>query len=338
MKIHFFLLFFILCPPAFAQKGYFAYKKITNGDDKDLSFPIFKSKRDTLTVEKINQLLQLSELQCIQNKRQKSIFSKIEVNDGGLYGAKTDISFKVKTNNNRVLSLSFDEAASGMTTHYWFVHYNFNAQNGDLIQLKDLFEPDSYAVFYKKALKKGLAQLKKALPKKENRDFYETTYEYNESPQFYIENNIIYIDNSGELGKQALFDDINMEMKMSSNEYLPYLNDYGRFVLGVSNDTITIFHSKSVPQLFIGKIGEAKVLLVINHYGEYAVAEYVYTKYGEGIMCRGNIMGANLSLKEENEDGQETATINAVIDSETIVGTWQSKDKKTTLPLNLKRK
>ncbi len=334
-----FLLFGVLTP-VIAQKNYFSYKKIIEGEDTAFSFPIFIPKRDTYSVEKINQFLQISELLCIKHKGQKSIFSNIQYNDGGLYGPKTDISFKIKTNNDRLLSISFDEAASGMTTHYWSIHDNFNAQNGDVIQLEDLFEPASYPVFYKKALKKGLAQLKKGMPKGESRDTYEATYKYDEhdKPMFYIKNNTIYIDHSGQLGKQALFEDIDPVIKMSANEYLPYLNDYGRFIFGVSNDNTTVFHTKSTPQIFAGNIGEAKVLFVFNNYGEISEAEYVYTKYGKGIYCVGTLTGEKLELTEYDADKNKTATITAVFDGETIIGTWQSLDKKTTLPINVKRK
>ena len=103
------------------------------------SFPIFSNRTNKYAAQKINQTMQLSELEILKGFETKSIFERVSYDGGGIYGNKVSIKFDVFDNTDRILSVQFNETSCGATCAYWVKYYNFNSGNGDLIQLKDLF-------------------------------------------------------------------------------------------------------------------------------------------------------------------------------------------------------
>ena len=87
------ILFVILNNFCFAQAGYFSYKTITQ--DQNLRFPVFKRSTNDLATEKINQHLQLSELELLNGHQKKSIFETVSARQESLYGGKTDLNFEI---------------------------------------------------------------------------------------------------------------------------------------------------------------------------------------------------------------------------------------------------
>ncbi|MCL1867477.1 MAG: hypothetical protein FWF72_00790, partial [Paludibacter sp.] len=155
----------IIVNSAFAQSKYFHIKNITNGNE--LSFLVLSNKKDSLAAEKINQMLQLSELELLNGYQKKNIFEKIGVKFDGetLSNGKVNISYSIISNNFKFISIKFDETFCDMTCHYWVRYYNFNSANGYLMQLKDFFTEKGFAAFKKKILKKRTEKFNKELLK-----------------------------------------------------------------------------------------------------------------------------------------------------------------------------
>jgi hypothetical protein len=127
----------------------------------------------------------------------------------------------------------------------------------------------------------------------------------------------------------------------------PYLNEYGKSLFGLNNKAIKKFRSDILPQLFQGKIGEQKVVLVLNTgYEDEIRVEYVYSKYGKGIYLEGKIKANKLFLTEKLPKPRESGFIDYVdngfieakFDGQNIIGTWTNKDKTKTYDLKLTRK
>ena len=346
-----FLAFGSIC---FGQKKHFQYRaEKFNSEQNKFSFPIFSSSNNIVTA-KINQTLQISELEILKGFETKNIFEQVSIDDGRIYGGKVDINFKIYDNNNKILSVKLDESSCGMTCAYWVRYYNFNSGNGDLIQLKDLFTEKGYEKFFAFVTKRRIAQLKNELSKMplSERSGYEGisgSYEADDLMDFYIKRNVLYIDGENSFSKNQKFAsvEINRISQFNLSEFKLYLNDYGKSLFGLTRDSIKKHRSNILPQLFQGKIGNQKVMLVLNNgYENEMKAEYVYSKYGKGIYLEGKIKANELSLTEKLAIPKESGFIDYVdngfiearFDGQNITGNWTNKDKTITRELLLMRK
>lgn len=319
----------------------------------DLSFPIFSNSSNKYAASKINQMLQISELKILKGFETESLFEKISYDGGGIYGGSTHIKFKVHDNNDRVLSIKFDQSSCGATCTYWVTYYNFNSGNGDSVQLKDLFTEKGYQKFFDFVTKRRTANLRKELVKKvetEQRENYSNIidcYERSDLEDYFVKNNLLFIDGENCFHKSQKFDGIETVSQFKSSEFEAYLNAYGKTLFGLTNRAVEKYRSNFLPQLFHGKIGNQNVLLVLNNgYEDVVRAEYVYSKYGNGIYLEGKIQGKLLSLVEKLPKPNETGLINYVdngfieanFDGRNITGTWTNQDKTKIYNLALSRK
>lgn len=365
----------MFCSLCYGQESYFVYKtygvqpniycrdyyegkaftsNLGKPETKDFTFPIFSNPADRYVAGKINQMLQISELEILKGFETESIFERISVDGGGIYGSKVEIKFIVQNNNRKLLSVKFDESSCGATCAYWVKYYNFNSGNGDLIQLKDLFTQKGYEKFFAFATKRRIAQLKneiRKLPLSERGDFEDIngSYEVDDLTDFYIKKNVLYIDGENSFSKNQKFAsvEINRISRFKLSEFKSYLNEYGKSLFGLTNTSIKKYHSDVLPQLFEGKIGNQKVLLVLNTgYENEMKAEYVYAKYGKGIFLEGTLKNNELALTEKLLKARESGFIdyfdngfvNAKFAGYNIIGTWTNNDKTEVHELDLTRK
>lgn len=367
----------IFCSLAYGQIDYFSYKTYTLQPDIyqreysegkaftvnhgksgniDFSLPIFSHSSNKYAANKINKMLQISELEILKGFERKSIFEKVSYDGGGIYGGKTDINFEIFSNTQNLLSVRINNSSCGATCAYWVNYYNFNSGNGDLVQLNDLFTKTGYLKFYELVAERRVADLNKELIKKitpDERQNYSNIadcYENDELEDFYIKNNILYIDGENCFHKGQKFDGIEIVSGIKLAEFEKYFNDYGKSLFSITNDSIEKYRSNGLPQLFEGTIAGQNVLLVlnINYYPSFneVKAEYVYSKYGKGIYLEGKIDNNRLILTEKlavtNDTGLikyvDNGFIKADIKKNKIVGIWTNKDETKTYKLSLKRK
>jgi hypothetical protein len=354
-KIALLFILFAFSSLCYAQQNYFQYKLEKFDDEANkFSFPIFSNSSNRFATAKVNQMLQIAELELLKGFETKNIFEQVSIDDGRIYGGKVDIDFKVFDNNSKVLSVKLNESSCGATCTYWVKYYNFNSGNGDLIQLKDLFTKKGYEKFFALATKRRIAQLKneiRKMPLAERGDFegISGSYEADDLMDFHIKKNVLYIDGENSFSKNQKFAslEINRISQFKLSEFKSYLNDYGKSLFRLNKDSIKKYRSNVLPQLFQGKIGEQKVLLVLNNgYENEMKAEYVYAKYGKGIYVEGKIKANELSLTEKLArpktsgfiDYVDNGFIKARFDGQNIIGTWTDKEKLKMFDLQLTRK
>jgi hypothetical protein len=347
------LIILALCSFGYGRVDYLHYKTINLKDKSDkFSFPVFTNSSNNYTTEKINQLLQISELEILKGFETANIFEVVKIDDGRIYGGKVGIAFQVKANNSKVLSVKFDQSSCGATCVYWVRYYNFNSGNGDLIQLKDLFTENGFERFFTFLTNRRIAQLKaeiRKLPATE-RDGFEGisgSYEADDLTDFYIKGNTLFIDGENSFSKNQKFSGVETVCQFRLSEFRSYLNNYGKSLFGLNGSAIKRFRSRLLPQLFHGKIGDQNVLLILNKgYEDEMKAEYVYSKYGKGIYLEGKIKGNELSLIEKlpkpKENGfidyVDNGIIRAKFEGQIITGTWISQDGTKIYDLLLSRK
>lgn len=338
------LIFAFICVffNAQAQQRHFSYRTISRG--KDFNLPIFSDSANHAVAKRINQSLQIGELELLKGHETKHIFEKVSIDRGTIYGGKVDLSFTISTNNNRLLSLKFNESSCGMTCAYWVSYYNFNAGNGDMIQLKDIFTKTGYKIFRRFATKKRILQFKKELLKletEERKGFDEIigSYEDDDLNDFCIKGNELLIDGENSFSKNQKFSGIETVCKFKLKEFYSYLNTYGKALFSKNTTNIADFRSNSLPQLFTGQIGTENILLLLVNNDENSFkGEYVYVKYGRGIFLEGKLNGDKLLLTEYDADFKPNGSIEAKLKQNQLVGTWTSIDKKKTYKITASKK
>ena len=348
-----FTLTFLLITSVFfvkAQDGYFKVREVKR-DSSSLSFPIFSRIGDSSTVKNINQLLQLQELQLLYGYQKDNIFeniSKLDTTHGLIIGISM-LSCNVLANTPRTLSIKVNKSVSMPTTNYWVKYYNFNSGNGNLIQLKDLFKPEDFAFIKQMILEKRRAVFKNALQNvdKERQPYLMDIldcYQVDSLQDYYIQDTTIVIDGENCVSKNQKIFDLNIIAQFNLSEFKSYLNAYGRAVFGLTTDNMAKYHSFGLSQLFDGTIGNIPITIIINHdyynydFSEGIRGEYIYRKYGQGIILEGTLNNNKLTLTEKTPDYKDNGYINATFDGKEINGTWTDSTKTKTLKLIAKRR
>ncbi|OOQ58254.1 hypothetical protein [Mucilaginibacter pedocola] len=341
-----FILLVFISIRAVGQKGYFRIKPITNTKyTGKLQFPILlKDTSKGVAIEKINQFLQLAELELLNGHQHDNIFEKVAVGKVGLYGNKSDLSYSIYSNNNKTLSIGLQETASGMTMHYWSSYYTFNSGNGDLIQLSDLFTKTGYQQFRKQVVKKATRQLKEQVEEMGDQatftwltDALASLKEINNF-DFYLQRDTIVVNAEAILPKEgrAQFD---MHLKFHLSEFKQWLDDQGKCLFNINKADIASYRCRSLPQLFAGNIGKHRILLIIRpSYGDEYQGIYCYEKFGKGIYMEGKITKGHITMEEKTEDFDTQATISGVFRQDSIIATWKKNGNSVRLPLFAHRK
>jgi hypothetical protein len=325
------------------QASYFKISRITyNSDSRDLSFPIIAGDFTRFaTIEKINQQLQLSELELVKGFEKNNIFEKVATDNGTIYGGKVDLTYSVNSNNKKLFSVGFDESSCGMTCTYWHRYYNFNAGNGDLMQLSDLFDQQNFKVFKRQIVKKSIRNFKRQLHNQGEPDsvWIDVVKELGKTnlDDFYIKGNTLVIDGDNCLSKNQKGWD--MIVKFGLPEFENYLNDYGKCVFGLNDDNIAAYKSNSLPQLFTGKIDKYPVTLILRQaYENHYDGIYCYQRYGNGISLQGTVTKGTLHLDEYSDRFDVKAHISGVLGRDSIVANWTGKNNSAPLKLVVYRK
>ncbi len=325
------------------QNNYFSYTNEKHGTN--FSFPIFSSATHLKEVTKINQLLQLSELQLLKGFEKEHIFEQAIQDFGGMFNKKVELKSVVQNNSDKLLSIQIKDMSCGADCVGGTRYYNFNSGNGDLIQLKDLFTPEGYQTFYKYVATKRIKALDQQLIKLDEQEKMlwqgvKICYEESTLIDFYIKDNTLYID-----GENCFYNTQKVELikrldHFTLPEFKNYLNDYGKSLFSLSPAPISGFRSNQLPQIFEGTgSNDSTLILILNvSYQEDIKGIYAYTQRGIGISMEGTLKGKELFLAEIATKPGITPYIFAVCDENQIIGTLSDRKKTINIPIHLKRK
>jgi len=332
--------------------GQEGYLNVLNVSDEEgyLFFPVL-SGNDTSVTGKINNHLQLCELEIINGKRDKSIFDWITRYQIGFYGRKTDMSYQVLSNSDRNFAVCFDETSCGMTCHYWRSYHNFNPRNGDRYSLlRDFFTEDNYKAFHTYVTVKRQHCILLQLYEEKSSHEYIRLFWNNLMPSiskddlksYYFNSDSIFFDSFNLTGKNdPLRYAVDHVVGIAIKDIEPLLNDFGRAAL-ITGYSLKNLRSASEPQLYEGCIGDNLDIYMLfredyknedEGITEYS-GIYAYKKYGWGINLNGKEKDGNFELLESDEDMEDKALLKFSIENNILKGTWS--DLKTNRELFFK--
>jgi len=348
MKRYLTIILIIVCANAIGQNDYLKIEKVSKGED--FSFPVIHADVE-LVQEKINILLQLSELDLIKGKEEKNIFEIVRSDDVSIHAGKVYMGFHILNNTRKNLAIKFVQGSCGMTCANWVCYYNFNPQNGDRYALQDFFTDSNFTAFKnyitpirQQKIKKQIDELKKT----EETGFEEIKYleeylygyiEEDDLNDFYFTSDSLFFDNYNLLYKndKYLYDFNHLTgIPIKDIQYL--LNDFGKSAL-LTGENLKNFQSMAEPQLYEGTIGNKSefYLLFRNEYENNFDGIYAYKKYGKAIDLEGKFKDSQYSFIEYNDNYEEIADITFEKDKTTLTGYWQNR-KGNKLTFTAKRK
>jgi hypothetical protein len=329
-----------------AQNPYFSYKTVKYAEDPEsFSFPLFFHAKDSLSTQKMNQFLQLSELSLLKGFEKDNIFEQI-MYDEAAKGGMEELNVTILENTPTVLAVEINSSYLSATSFHSTTYHNFNAQNGELIHFKDLFTETGYKVVLDLLVKKQISQLKKEIAKikkdeiSEDFELIMQEYQQDKSPNFYLKGKNIYVNGINHFPRGMNLSGAETVCKIGLNEGLEEnLSEYGKQVFGISTGNMNEFHSQSLPQLFSGVLAGQKVLMILesNTYENGITGKYAYMKHGIGINLSGKWSNTTLDLTEQTADFEDNGYIHATFDGFEMTGTWTNKDRKKSYKLSLKR-
>lgn len=335
---------------ASGQRPFFAVETVRNGED--FSFPILNARRNHHVETKINQLLQLSELRGLADRKRRDVFEQAIIDDGSIYGRKVSLDFTLYANNPRILSVGINNSMDGATTHWWVSYYNFNSQNGDLISLRDLFTKSGYKKFVELVITRRSKAYRSEVVTKVKPDEREIflgvlgSIESDELSDFAIGPRSITIDGENLLGKSFCCENLEMNVRVDRRVFKRWLNAYGRIVFGLQKGCLRNYRSNRLPQLFRGKMGEKfPFVAVLNVDGRGGVEGiYAYLKHRKGIFLTGTIEENAVQLTEHllvetemnihtrsNHRFVDNGTISGTFDLSSLKGIWTGKEKERSM-------
>jgi hypothetical protein len=337
------LLCIAFAVPATAQQPYFSYRTLTKGDH--ISFPVFASNTNATAATDINRLLQVRELQVLDGYYKDNIFEGIaDPQDEAVYYTY-DVSFDVKENTPRLLSLRFNISSCGATCYYWSSCYNFNPQTGEPVQLGDLFTAEGLDSFEKKAKGRWNAQIDAVIkgPDAETleimepfRGCFDDTFILLES--FYIQGDDLYIDAENCLPKYAKFYDIDTAVRFSIKELTSYMNDYGRSVFGLSKELPTAYKGELLKELIVGTNPHKDIVLALVIEGHTIITGY-YAAIRNGIYAPldGAYENGKMNCEVIDDGARTIARVSATIEGDRITVVYEDASGNKMPAVALKR-
>jgi hypothetical protein len=318
----------------YGQAPFFRYKTLRR--DSSFSFPVFQGRGGDTVARKINQFLQIMELEMLHGYESRDIFEHITFNPGTIYGGSVGMNCRIWNNSNRVLSVGFDEASSGLTCHYWVRYYNFNPGNGDLVHLGDLFTKAGFEHFRNYVARKRVREFQRQVKADSLLGYIADCYKEDDLSDFYIARNILYVDGQNCFNKNDKFFGIETVTCFHLSEFSAWLNDYGKALFCLTGDAMASYHSIGWPRLYEGRIGKKPVLFALNLINkEDARACYLYLEYGHGIDLEGEIHKSNLRLVEYNAHFDTVGTVSAKLTGNRLSGVWTDKSGRLHYPVSL---
>lgn len=316
----FFALFTPIAPVS-GQSDYF-HVRILRADD--FHFPVFERPGDTRGAAcRINDFLQFRELQLLRGRQRRNVFEYIARDHGGIYGGKVSIDCSVLVNTDHILSIRLEENSCGMTCHDWVQCYNFNPANGELIHLEDLFTADGYRRFHALLDRRWASVIDTARDGSDVLDYFDE----DDFWEIQVSARSLLVEGYNGFPKGPKPDTTSMEFKL--RDIVKYLSRYGRAVWGLSNDTLSRFHSKRLPGMYAGHIGERPVLVEIENDGRLLYA-YTDRQIRYAHYLNGDRNGPSISTEAMRDTDP---VITGVLGSKGFKGVYIYKGIKKTVAL-----
>ena len=342
------LLLLILQFRLFSQSIKFSVDSaVLKTDNLYYVFPIIISSNKSVE-NRMNNVLQLSELYHSYIPGRENIFDEIIGIDGGLYGQVKDYEFIQVANNSKIVSIKLDVTKCGMTCNYSTRYYTFDSEFGRRLTLDNLLSKDESQLvipiidnYVNHELKNWYCSFASIDSRYEdyNLNLIERIRNAIQSMEnwsdFYIDSNFLYIDAIGLLSKNERFMDIPTLYKIPIDEFECLLKE-DSFLIYKNPITHIQPVSEHWPRIYEGRIDDKyPVKLILGRsYGDRFYMAYSYDRYGKGLLFNGKIdTTETIILHQDFIDSTQAEVVSLRIFDNRVKGVW--KDCNHCIPKNI---
>lgn len=332
--------------------------KITNlqPQSENFIFPKITFPEKPSVENKINTFLQVDELEFVP-KSGKNPYQLASTATNSYQNYLYFYGWKKLDSPKNILSLEMEGEASGAYSEGFTNYRNFDLRTGNFINLKDLFQPNSFNLIseminsrVRKRVADYVIELKSAKEKEQDSEeqiemyedcFTEYTLDYLE---FHLEKNdfTIFAGRCSNHAMRALDDLGNHEIVFKYKEIEKYFSPFAKNLL--SNSDKALSQNNIQNKLFKGTIdGRYPIFVLVKDIyedGSLSIV-YWYEKNKKLIEWSGSFSDNHLSAtendfyNEENSEWIPRAKIEADLKGKKIIGTWQDYKTKKYLKLEL---
>ncbi|MFC3159313.1 hypothetical protein SAMN05443633_103232 [Chryseobacterium arachidis] len=350
-----FLFFLLISGLIFSQQKNITIKNLSPKTES-FAFPQVSYPQNPRIENKINTFLQVDQLEHIPGAGGST--SQAASSGKTFYSKYSYFYWEKMESPKNILSIAMDGEFSGANPEDFSIWRNFDLRTGNLINVKDLFQPNAVKTIedliqksIKKEISDFLAQLKaEKNPTQEILDqiaLYEGCYTHHTLGgvgYYFAENKIRFIAGRCANRAKRQLDELDYYViEFPYQELEKYWSPYAKNLLSDSDkiDATSLSH-----KLYKGTIdGKYPITVLIGDvYGEGELsvsAKYWYDHKKKLIEWHGNLKGNHLSLLESDYYSEETrmwilkAAIEADLKGNKITGSWQDEKTKKYLKLEL---
>ncbi|WP_294302469.1 hypothetical protein [uncultured Chryseobacterium sp.] len=346
------LIFLLMSGQAFSQHQ---NVKITDLPPKseDFVFPFISYPQNPKAANKINTYLQVDQLEYIPGSGGEP--SALVLSGKTSYSNYVYFySWEKLPAPENILSIALDGEASGAYPEGFKIWKNFDLRTGNLINAKDLFQPNAVKAIegmIRKKVRKEIDDFLKDLKSQKDSSeeiqdeiaIYEdcfTDYTLGSVQYYFTENKIKFIaERCSNHAMRALDELGSHEVDFTYKELDKYWSLYAKNLLsGVQQVHQTSFSNTLYHGKIDGKYPVTVLMGNVNEDGSFS-AKYWYDKNKKLIEWHGKIKGSHISLVESSGYSEEAkqwmvkALIEADMKGNKVNGTW--RDEKTGKNLKL---
>lgn len=326
-------------------------------------FPFVSYPEKPLVAEKINTFLQVSNLEFIPGTKENP-FDKTQNKKTSYGGYLGFYDWKKQQTPQNILTLQLSGESSGAYSEEFINWANFDLRTGNLINIQDILTPNGIKFIEKKAnsdvknkILKFLKDIKaRNSTSKEGKEFrddqiliYEDCLKFTETSNIYwydfqfAKDSLVLVRSRCSNHAMRALDDLGTYLiPFSYKELEPYFSDFGKsLILGKGN--ITKIENPQF-KLYKGLIdGKFLIHFLVNEIQEdHSLSiTYWYNSQNKPINLRGEFLHNHFSMVEDDYYKEEKgiwiprANIEADLEGDKIIGTWQDYKTKKYLKLEL---
>lgn len=350
MRINLLILVCLLPVFAFTQIKIDTIKSDDRPDE--LYFPLVRHSKPAVA-QKINDYLQSNLLQNTTKKTSPGkLFERTKhiMNDSVSRGGISFTDFTPLLNNGKIFSIQIDVEYMAAHASSSSNYFNFNAQNGEIILVEDLFTNSglqslkkTITAERKKRINSRLVEIKNNKLEEfyDDLDYITQTFEecltYDTLDRFCIKSSSLIFYKSNCFPHALGPYEIDLKVGLSLEKLSPWLSEFGKRALLMKSVSIEKELISGIAKPFRGSI-DAKypIVLQLSEMGTILSGFYYYESQGINISLSCSLNGNSIFMEETDDEGNTTGTFKGTYDGKQISGTWTSSKTGKALPFSVK--